>query len=157
MTDHITGETYAAYIDGQLSDERKETVKSHLEACSACSTEMERFQEIKIRFSRIPKRTAPPELLAKLDRWQEPRVGWLERVRSWIMPQALWWPAGVFAGIVLVSTVVFIKRPSNSDFVDLDSLLVAHSKYQGECLVPHADISQSNYSARLASFYRDQD
>lgn len=157
MSGHIEGETYTAYIDGQLSGDRHEAVKAHLDGCPSCGAEMSQFQETKIRFSRLPKPAAPARLLARLQHLQEPRLSWTDRVRSWVVPRTLWVPAGVFAGLALVSTVFFVNRPRNNDFVDLDSLLVAHSKYEGESLVPNADISQSNYSARLASFYREQD
>ncbi len=157
MNEHITGETFTAYIDGVLTDHARDEAQFHLEACPTCAAEMGRFQEIKIRYSRLPKRPAPAALLARLRHLEAPRLGWAERARTWLVPRTLWWPASVFAGVALVSTVFFVNRPGPADFVDLDSLLVAHSKYQGESLVPHPDISQSNYSARLASFYREQD
>lgn len=157
MNDHISGEDTTAYIDDELSVDKRSAIKSHLDVCAACAREMERFQEIKIRFSRIRSRPAPAQLLAKLNHLRHPRTSWWARFRSTRQPRTLWVPAGVFAAAAVMATVFFATRPSGDDFVDLDSLLVAHSKYQGESLVPDADISQSNYSARLASFVQEED
>ena len=157
MNDHISGDDTTAYIDDELSADKRLAIKSHLDVCAACAREMERFQEIKIRFSRIRRRPAPARLLAKLNHLRQPPTGWWARLRAAAKPRALWVPAGVFAAAAVTATVFFATRPSSDDFVDLDSLLVAHSKYQGESLVPDADISQSNYSARLASFVREED
>jgi anti-sigma factor RsiW len=158
MMNHIEGDLFAAYIDGELEESRRHEVTSHLDTCAACAGEMERFQEVKIRYSRMPRRPAPPELLAKLDHLRSPRPRWYER---WIGVGALppvWRPVAVFAAIAAFVVAMLVGRANrNPEFVDLDSLLVAHSKYQAESLVPHPDMAQSNYSARLASFYRDEE
>ena len=157
MTEHIRGDQYTATIDGEGSAEQRQSMKSHFDSCSSCTNELERFQQIKVRYSHMPEKSAPPQLLARLRKLQEPKISWGEKLREWASPQALWRPVAAFTALAIVSTIFFFNKPSDeADFVDLDSLLVAHSKYQTESLVPHADISQSNYSARLAAFYRDE-
>lgn len=155
MNDHITGDQFSAYIDNELPDIRKQAIQEHIAVCGACAREMESFQEVKIRYGRLPQRSAPPALLARLRAQRAPRPSWIEQLGASLFPRTVWRAAAVCATLSVVSTIVFIGRPGRDEFVDLDSLLVAHSKYQGESLVPHPDMSQSSYSGRLAAFFRD--
>jgi hypothetical protein len=87
----------------------------------------------------------------------DPTPWWPFAVPSWLSSGNMFRPALAFAAALVVSVVFVVNRPQKEDeYVDLDSLLVAHAKYQGESLMPQADMSQSNYSARLASFYQDE-
>ena len=156
MSEHLKGETFSAYIDGELPPERSRELRDHLESCTACTRELEQYQEVKIRYSRLPARSAPPQLLRRLRETVQPAPFIPRRLSQWFSPSTLWRPLAALSAAAVVSIAVFLKMPSrDQEFVDLDSLLVAHCKYQGEVMVPHPDMSQSTYSARLAAFFRD--
>ena len=144
MNNHIKGAQWAAYIDNEMDVDEKKVIQNHLNNCSVCAQEVEKFQELKIRFSRLQHHTAPRQLIELLKNQYSPRQ---------TFAQIFWRPVAAVVVLAAVASIFFIYRPNaEPDYVDLDSLLVAHSKYQAESLVPSADMSQSNYSARLASF-----
>lgn len=54
MSDHITGEDLAAYVDGLLSGQKKDDLERHFSRCQACLEELAEIASIMNRRDRIP-------------------------------------------------------------------------------------------------------
>lgn len=114
------------------------------------------FDAVRTRLARLPARSAPPQLILKLRKimQQEP---WYQKFFHWFLIPRVWKSVGAF-GVVVCSVVTWmaLRTEPEQAFVDMDTLLAAHSRYQEENLVPTADMAHADYSARLASFYDDE-
>ena len=158
MKEHLKGNEFTQYIDQELEPDQLSEIKTHLDSCPPCADELNQFRAIKIRLNRIPQRMAPEALIQSLKKRYGSEPNWWRKIAAWMVPVPVWKPVTIAALIAVVTAMVLINKLSHKEeeFVDMDSLLVAHAKYQGESMVPEADMSQSNYSMRLASFYRDE-
>lgn len=157
MTKHEVWNRLSAYLDGQLPVAEAGAVEAHVAQCPECQAELEEFKDAKLQMSRVPFREAPSQLINRL-RHQFDRPSLLERsraaFRSCFVVPLIWKPLG--AALVLFAVVGFLflrqgSRPAE-EYVDLDTILAAHHRYKAESLVPPADMVQSNYSLRLASY-----
>ena len=148
MPNHPSSEQLSLLADRRLSAPEIEALEGHLGNCSECSQELEKTERVKVRLRSMPTHYAPPKLIAALRRQHlevSPRGQWWSPVALWKPILALAIAGGVWFG--------FHQRQTE-DYVDMDSLLAAHSKYQAEGLLPQGDFAQASYSAQLASFYR---
>ncbi len=152
MKDHLLSETISLYADRRLPVEEMESSEKHFENCADCSKELQQFEGLKSRMAALPAHYAPPQLVAKLRREHLPTVSSL---RSWLTFQFLWKP--IAALLLMGGAWLGFHSRQTQETIDMDTLLAAHSKYQAENLVPSGDFAQANYSAQLASFYRNEE
>jgi hypothetical protein len=157
MTEHIIDEQISELLDGQLPDSRRIPLESHLRTCALCRKEINSFLEIKSRLVELPRRFAPPQLIEKL---KKTHLSPTLRTNFWgrLSHPMVLRPIGAFAiGLLLVGLWLFTHRPKETiDFVDLDPLLAAHARYRTETLLRQGDLDRSDFSARLASYYKDE-
>jgi anti-sigma factor RsiW len=153
MAEHIDPEELSLYVDQQGTAEERERISLHIGHCPGCAQDVENFERLKLRLSSLPKHYAPPSLVAAL------RQTHLRKAPSLLHRlQFFWKPLSALAvGLLISSFWIFRQSDTSQDHVDMDALLEAHSKYQMESLVPQPDLARSDYSARLASFYRDEE
>jgi anti-sigma factor RsiW len=149
MNTHIRGTDLSALVDGELAPSLRDESLAHIERCSRCKTELERLERTKIRLAAMTKHIAPAALLSSLRRKHSAPTPW----RAWFT----WKPLAVMGAVAIVAGVWFSgRRSAASDYIDMDSLLAAHARYQEEALVPHVVMANARFSARLASFYDDE-
>ena len=97
----------------------------------------------------------PPELIADLSR-RFARPSWGERVSGWMPRPQVWIPAGALATLALFSGLWLHMRGADPDqYVPLEPLLAAHSRYEAESLVPQGSLVASSYSSQLTAEYAD--
>jgi anti-sigma factor RsiW len=152
---HEEGLQLSAYLDGELSADETALLKSHLDACPACRVELEGLRAAKHWLSAAPRRAMPPELIADLsERFARP--SWGERLSAWMPRPQVWIPAGAVAALLLGSGVWLHWRNADPDqYVPLEPLLAAHSRYEAESLVPQTSLVASSYSSQLTAEYAD--
>src|SRR4051812_38674665 len=110
----------------------------------------EEHQDLRLSLSRLPRRSAPPKLMRALKRKYIGRP-WLDEWRAWFSWPVLWKPVSAFAvGAFLAGLWISKWKSSEAEFVDMQPLAAAHSRYQAESLVPPGDMAGSNFGAQLA-------
>lgn len=150
MFNHIDGQELSNLVDGQVTPARERKILTHLDECLDCNHEFESLSRVKIQYRSLPSHPAPAGLVYQL---KKTYAGSATR-RGW----TFWWkPVGAFAALALLVSGVFWNRgAADAEFIDLDSLMTAHSRSQADLVVPQADMVRSNFSARLASYYGNE-
>ncbi len=117
----------------------------------------EEHQDLRLRLSRVPYRSAPPALLHALREKFAPTPTdshW----QRWFAWPVLWKPVGALAlGALLAGAWIARWKVSEAELIDMEPLAAAHSRYQAETLVPAADMAGSNFGGQLAVYYGDED
>lgn len=152
MKEHEEGLDLSAYIDGELSQEEKRRVTEHLSSCPSCRLDIESLRTMKRTLASAPRRAMPPELIAAIEDRLSRRAGWRSVVKPWIKMPQVWVPAGAVAAAVLIAGL-WLNFKSREQYVPLEPLLAAHSRYEAEALVPQGNLVASNYSSQLTSTY----
>lgn len=92
MTCHDAAQTLDPYVDGELTAEKSDAFRAHVETCAACRLQLERRAYLRQQIRLLPYRTAPERLRA--------RVAAAAPRRRTFAPQLAW--AAVFvAGVAL--------------------------------------------------------
>ncbi len=156
MDEHAEKNLLSSYMDEVLMSDEKNQVESHLEECLSCSKELEELRHLQLRLAHLPHHEAPAALMAKLKKEYAPSP-WLQLLSGWFFGPALWKPIGAFVVTALLVSAWILKQQStpDEDFISLEPLLAAHSRYKAESLVPSSDMASSNFSAQLAVYQSD--
>jgi hypothetical protein len=158
MIEHPSGERLTAYADEATSGTEKEQIGSHLEHCETCRHELDQIGNLKLRLAKLPRRYAPPELLSSLhEKFTRPSI-WMRFLSRLARPR-VWTPLGAIALFLLLFGLWFHiqNRSVEANYIDLEPLLTAHSRYSSESSFSSPDIDRWDYSSRLASYYKDED
>lgn len=155
MSAHDEGHLLSAHLDGELSADESARLKAHLDGCPECRVELEGLRRAKQWLAQAPRRAMPPELIADLsERFARPTLG--ERLGAWARLPAVWLPAGSVAALALFGGLWLHLRGADPDqYVPLEPLLAAHSRYEAESLVPQSSLVASSYSSQLTAIYGD--
>lgn len=155
MNAHDEGQLLSAHLDGELSADESARLASHLDGCPECRVELEGLRRAKHMLSAAPRRALPPELIADLsERFARPTF--MDRVYAWRRSPRVMAPAGALATLALAAASWFVWQSREPDqYVPLEPLLAAHSRYEAESLVPQGSLVASSYSSNLTAFYSD--
>ena len=100
----------SAYIDGEVTEEEKQTVENHLNVCGVCQTMVTEFSRLHTLYQEMERKEAPPDFRQRVTQRIEatPHWTWL----SWRLPRLVY---GVsFALLVLLGVAIatlFIPNP----------------------------------------------
>ena len=141
MNAHEESFLISAYIDGELSPEERSRVDAHLPHCAACRFDLESLKHTKASLAATPRRAMPPELVAAIE--ARSRAPW--SLPSWRSPWV--WASAFAAAVVALWVGVSSREPDQ--YVPLEPLLAAHSRYTAESLVPQGTLVASNYTSPL--------
>jgi hypothetical protein len=109
--------------------------------------------ELRLHLSCLPRHDAPPELMAKLRR-KYTGPTWKQSLQEWFAWPMVWKPAGLVAAAALMGVLWFsYQKKDKDDAIDIGPLLAAHSVTQAQGLVPDSDMTATDFSAQLASYY----
>lgn len=151
MNDHID-EQISQYLDGTLSAGPRAEVQRHLAGCAECTATLNDLVEVKRRLSTLPRLKAPADLVAALVADHGAGEGApVRRLRAfWPVPAA-------FAAVaVMIGGWGYLNTGATAEAgLDGTSLILAHSRYEAEGLVPHGDLVASDYSGGLAEDYAE--
>lgn len=150
MTDHVEEELISALLDGELLPTEVLRTQAHLDACASCRAQFQDLKSAKSLLSGAPRRTMPPGLIADLEaRLLRPSLGSL--VREWFALPRFWVPSGAIAAAALILGFWMGYRTWTAHrALSLETLLVAHSRYAEEGLVPHGGVVVADLSDQLA-------
>ena len=117
----------------------------------------ETHQDIRLKLGRLPQHAAPAVLLRSLHH-QYAETHWIEKIRAWFVWPTLWKPVGALTvAAVIAAAWMSHTRNKLDDYIDMQPLVAAHSRYQAETLVPDGDMAATNFDTQLAMYYGDQD
>lgn len=146
----------SALLDNELSVEETAHVSRHLESCAACREELAHLRHTKAVLAAAPRRAMPPDLVAAIEARLERPAGPFPRLRRFVTAPRVWAPAGALAlAALLMSLWVRTLDRDPDQYVPLEPLLAAHSRYAAESLVPEDSLVAASYSAPDAA--PDQD
>ena len=109
----------AGYLDDALIGEervsKRAAISNHLDACSSCREELQRFRKLSVLLSRVPKSVPPTDLAIRIKvaaSQAQPSQGWASRFRQFkdhaeivlenvFRPLTLPATGGLFAAIVI--------------------------------------------------------
>ena len=155
---HEDAHLLSALADSELASEDKSRVESHLKACAACREAFESLRQTKRLLASAPRRAMPPDLVAAIEQrlaGARLSLAWLPR---WFQQPRIWAPAGALAlATLLMSIWVHVLDRDPDQYVPLEPLLAAHSRYSAESLVPEDNLVASSYSALTYAEIHDQD
>lgn len=147
---HDEAALLSALIDGELSQDERARVESHLPGCASCRADLDGLRFMKARLARADRRAMPPDLIAGIEaavarpwhlRWF-PVLG-----RSTVMiPAGMVAAAGIIVGLWLGMT-----NNDPDQFIPLEPLLAAHARYEAEALLPEDNMVAARYSYQLAN------
>jgi predicted anti-sigma-YlaC factor YlaD len=158
MNEHPTDNLITAYADGAAPEAELAGIEAHLNNCESCQHELEAVRDLKLRLAKMPHRYAPPELISSLQRTFT-KVSIWARWRQTLARPWVWTPLSAVALLLILFGVwiQFQNRSSEENFIDLEPLLTAHSRYSTESSFSAPDIHRWDYSARLASYYQNEE
>jgi hypothetical protein len=113
----------------------------------------EEFKELRLQLRRLPAHEAPADLIHSLRR---DFVGptWRERFAGWFRGAGVWRPITALAMVALVAGALITKQQAaKQDALDIQPLVAAHARYEGESMVPAGDLAGSGFGFQLASYY----
>lgn len=151
MNTHEEELLLSAYLDGELTDDEKTRLDSHLSACESCRLDLESLRGAKRLLAGAPRRVMPPDLIADLEtRFTPP--SWTRRLGPRLTRPQLWIPAGAMAAAALtISLWLGMGTNDPEQSVPIEPLLAAHERYTAESLVPQGSLVASNYSVQTTA------
>ena len=145
---HEDGVLLSALADGELTGAEAARVEAHLLGCAPCRAELQSLRAMKSLLAAAPRRAMPPELVAAI----ESRLG--RRATPWALLQRFaavpryWAPTAALAAAAVAMTLwVHVLDRAPDQYVPLEPLLAAHSRYQAESLVPEDNLVAASYSS----------
>ena len=134
------------YLDGELDSIRKNSVQSHLQACSACA---EKYQQLSMFQQKIRNLPVPP-----------PRAGYEDRVLSFLHEDAMdkpksgkhWFAAGFGAALAASLTVWLVLSPvmqKPEEKLELVTIQLAPEKVQKVNLVFSSPVQLKKATLRI--------
>lgn len=138
----------SALLDNELTASETSRVTRHLEACADCRQELAHLRHMKAVLAAAPRRAMPPELVAAVEARLERGAGPFSALRRLASAPVFWAPAGALAmAALLMSLWVRALDRDPDQYVPLEPLLAAHSRYAAESLVPEDSLVAATYSA----------
>jgi anti-sigma factor RsiW len=145
---HEEAALLSALVDNELSVEETGRAARHLEACAECRFELAQRRATKALLAGAPRRAMPPELVASIEARLEGRPRPFPRLRRFASAPRVWAPAGALALAALAMSLWVHALDRDPDqYVPLEPLLAAHSRYAAESLVPEDNLVAASYSA----------
>jgi anti-sigma factor RsiW len=138
----------SALADNELSVDETARVTRHLETCADCRAELAHVRRAKALLAAAPRRAMPPDLVAAIEARLERRPGPFPALRRFIAAPRVWAPVSALAlaGLLMTLWVRTLDRDPEQ-YVPLEPLLAAHSRYTAESLVPEDSLVAASYSA----------
>jgi anti-sigma factor RsiW len=148
MNDHDM--PLSAFVDGALTGEERQSLDAHLAGCPDCRRCVEELRLLKRRLAAAPRRAMPPDLIAAT----------LARIDSpWALLRGLARPTVAVPAFALAAAALIVgfwfNASRGDQFVPLEPLLAAHSRYTAESLVPEDNLVAGSYSRNLTEYYSD--
>jgi anti-sigma factor RsiW len=138
----------SALIDNELDAQETARVSRHLESCAGCRDAAARLTHMKAVLKAAPRRAMPPDLVAAIEARLEARPSLPARLGRLVSAPRVWAPAGALAlAALLMSLWVRTLDRDPDQYVPLEPLLAAHSRYAAESLVPEDSLVAASYSA----------
>ena len=103
MTCQDHGHLLSGYVDGELSDDQRQEIETHLQECADCRRQFDELVSIKERLTMI-KFKEPPDL--ELQRYWSGVYNRLERGAGWILLSLGIIVLGSFAAIMMVEEML---------------------------------------------------
>lgn len=121
----------AGYLDdaltGRVSASERVQIGEHLNACSLCRAELQRFRKLAVLLSRVPKAVPPADLAIriKVAAKSQPSPNWGSRVRRFkdradllldhvLRPLTVPATGGIFSAIVVFALVLQLMAPGTT-------------------------------------------
>jgi len=149
MAGHEQEPLLSSYLDGELSGIEFANVHAHLLECSDCRQELNALRQVKNWARAAPRRASAPEILVELSA----RLSPASQPFPWVSLKR-WTPAATFAAALTLAVWAGLRGVSEDDYLPLEPLLAAHSRYSQENLVQE-DLVAYNFSAQLAAYHGD--
>jgi len=109
---HLDDELLSAYLDGELSPQRSESVEAHLASCGGCRARLDGLRRVVLSLSRLERASPPPLLAQRVERRVtlfDRESGFVERLESRLQGLRLDSPLVVtFAVVLALATIVFL-------------------------------------------------
>ena len=109
---HLDDELLSAYLDGELSPQRSESVEAHLASCGGCRARLDGLRRVVLSLSRLERASPPPLLAQRVERRValfDREAGFVERLESRLQGLRLDSPLVVtFAVVLALATIVFL-------------------------------------------------
>lgn len=155
---HIEASLLSALVDNELTVEETAGAARHLDSCADCRAELASLRRTKALLASAPRRAMPPQLVAAVEARLEGRRAPFPRLRRFVALPRVWAPAGALALAALAMSMwVRVLDRDPDQYVPLEPLLAAHSRYTAESLVPEDNLVAASYSAPDASSDNDAD
>ena len=155
---HEDGLVLSCYLDAELSAAETSRVNAHLEACAACRVVLSSLRATKQRLAAAPRRAMPPEVVAAIEARLTGRRLPFAGAPAWLRQPRVWAPASALAlACALFSIWIRVVDRAPDQYVPLEPLLAAHSRYTAESLVPEDSLVAANYSALSNAEIQDPD
>ena len=101
MAHEVGIDDLSAFLDGELSDERKAQVSSHLRDCASCARQLEGFRRTSVAFRAHAKETLPAGFVDRVLRRLRPKRREFESIVEWGLVLAVTLGIILFAGVTL--------------------------------------------------------
>ena len=148
----------SAFADGELTAAERSRVESHLPGCQQCRLALVEIRQTKALLATAVRRAMPPDLVAAIEARLEGSSGPYAALRRLAAVPRFWAPAGALAmAALLMSLWVRVIDRDPDQYVPLEPLLAAHSRYAAESLVPEDSLVAATYSTPDAPSEQDSD
>jgi predicted anti-sigma-YlaC factor YlaD len=100
-------EKLSLYIDGELTNEASERIRRHLQSCSACENELNRFQSVNQMLDEIKKIEPSPDFERAF--WRKINSIKEKKKKKWSLKDfGLWRLRPILAGATVVATIAMV-------------------------------------------------
>jgi anti-sigma factor RsiW len=155
---HEDGLVLSAFLDAELAAADSARVAAHLEDCAACRAALTELRSTKKLLASAPRRALPLELIAAIESRLTGRRAPFAGALAGLRQPRVWAPAtAVAAAGVLFSIWLNVVGRAPDQYVPLEPLLAAHSRYTAESLVPEDGLVAANYSTLSNAEIQDAD
>jgi hypothetical protein len=141
MTCQSVRENFWGYHHRQLSDDFHSSMRSHLETCAACATELEQFRQVDGALDGFAAIEASPyfdqKLNARLDEVARDSFGWRGWAAVWMKDRYLWTFATLF--VVAMGLWLGFRHQQNEQLSSMEEVI----RLQDENLRPQPAPDQS--------------
>jgi predicted anti-sigma-YlaC factor YlaD len=91
----------SAYVDGEVTEEEKQTVENHLNVCELCQTMVTEFSRLHTLYQEMERKKAPPDFRQRVTQRIEAKPYFVFPWLSWRLPRLVY--------VVSVSLVVLLS------------------------------------------------
>jgi hypothetical protein len=162
MSCQETKRSLSQYVDDELSSAQRTIVKSHLDFCPVCRTELVELRTMRNSLRQLARPVPPLSLVPAINdalmieaaaQRQSPVPSFREQIISWIEPRLMPYSVGSLASVILFTAMLVGLRPH---FIALqeaarqtDSVLVVETRAHYDLTRP---VTPEDFSARRAPF-----